>query len=37
VVAHPERCTACGFCVWMCPHFAIDVYKHVEAEASEPS
>ena len=31
VFAHPERCTACGFCGWMCPHFAVDVYKYVEA------
>jgi len=23
----PESCSACGRCVWMCPHFAIEVYK----------
>ncbi len=32
---HPEKCTACGICNWMCPHFAIEVYKYVEAEAAE--
>ena len=31
--AEPEKCTACGICGWMCPHFAIEVYKYVEAEA----
>ena len=29
-----EKCTACGICGWMCPHFAIEVYKYVEAEAA---
>jgi 2-oxoglutarate ferredoxin oxidoreductase subunit delta len=32
--AEPEKCTACGICGWMCPHFAIEVYKYVEAEAA---
>ena len=26
----PEKCTACGICGWMCPHFAIEVYKYVD-------
>ena len=30
---YPEKCNACGVCGWMCPDFAIDVYKHVEEEA----
>lgn len=28
--AFPERCNACGVCAWMCPEFAIEVYKFVE-------
>ncbi len=27
---HPEKCNACGICGWMCPDFAVDVYKFVE-------
>ncbi|MBI4595662.1 MAG: 4Fe-4S binding protein [Candidatus Tectomicrobia bacterium] len=27
----PELCNACGICGWMCPHFAIQVYKMPEA------
>jgi len=26
----PERCNACGVCAWMCPQFAIEVYRYVE-------
>ncbi len=32
-VMHPEKCNACGVCAWMCPDFAIDVYKYVEEAA----
>ena len=28
VFAQPERCNACGVCAWMCPEYAIDVYKY---------
>jgi 2-oxoglutarate ferredoxin oxidoreductase subunit delta len=28
--AHPEKCNACGVCGWMCPDFAIEVYRYVE-------
>jgi 2-oxoglutarate ferredoxin oxidoreductase subunit delta len=28
----PDRCTACGVCAWMCPEYAIDVYKCTTAE-----
>jgi len=28
----PEKCNACGICSWMCPGFAIEVYKFVERE-----
>jgi 2-oxoglutarate ferredoxin oxidoreductase subunit delta len=27
----PENCTGCEVCAWMCPDFAIDVYKYREA------
>ena len=30
----PENCNACGFCGWMCPHLAIEVYKHTEETSS---
>ncbi|MCP4685614.1 MAG: hypothetical protein GY867_09230, partial [bacterium] len=33
VFTNEEKCTACGICEWMCPHFGIEVYKYVEAEA----
>lgn len=23
----PEHCNACGICGWMCPHFAIEVFR----------
>jgi len=26
-----DQCTACGNCRAQCPHFAIEVYKHVKA------
>ncbi len=29
--ANPDNCNACGICEWMCPHFAIEVYKYVES------
>ncbi len=32
VFTEPDRCNACGICGWMCPDFAIDVYRYVEAE-----
>ena len=28
--AYPEKCTACAVCGWLCPDFAIEVYKYVE-------
>ena len=28
-LANPEACTACCICGWMCPDYAIDVYKFV--------
>ena len=31
VFINPEDCTACSVCAWMCPHFAIEVYKYVES------
>lgn len=27
---NPEECIACCMCAWMCPDFAIEVYKFVE-------
>ena len=30
---NPEKCNACCVCAWMCPDFAIEVYKYVEEEA----
>lgn len=32
--AAPEKCNACGVCGWMCPDFAIEVYKYVKAPAT---
>lgn len=32
-LTYPEKCNACGVCGWMCPDFAIDVYKYVEEAA----
>jgi len=28
----PDKCTACSVCAWMCPHFAIEVYKYTPAK-----
>lgn len=28
----PEKCTGCGVCGWLCPDYAIEVYKLVEME-----
>jgi 2-oxoglutarate ferredoxin oxidoreductase subunit delta len=30
VFAQAERCNACGVCGWLCPEFAIEVYKFAE-------
>ena len=30
-----EKCTACGACVWMCPSFAVEVYRWVDAEEAK--
>lgn len=35
VVAHPERCIGCGTCAWMCPHWAIQVYRCIDATNKE--
>jgi 2-oxoglutarate ferredoxin oxidoreductase subunit delta len=32
--AHPDKCTACQACAWMCPETAIEVYRFVEEESS---
>lgn len=37
VFADPDQCNACGICGWMCPHFAIEVYRDVEAKEGEVS
>jgi len=29
VFVEPDTCNACGVCGWMCPDFAIEVYKYV--------
>ena len=29
-LSDPDRCNGCGICGWMCPDFAIEVYKIVE-------
>ncbi|MFH1625586.1 MAG: ferredoxin family protein [Pseudomonadota bacterium] len=31
VVAKPDKCNACGVCGWMCPHYAIEVYKFIDS------
>ncbi len=28
-----ENCNACSVCAWMCPDFAIEVYKYVDDPA----
>lgn len=36
VFSNTEKCNACGICGWMCPHFAIEVYRiHEEVEATQ--
>ena len=30
---NPDKCTACSICAWMCPEFAIEVYKYIEEAA----
>jgi formate hydrogenlyase subunit 6/NADH:ubiquinone oxidoreductase subunit I len=37
VFANPGRCNACGVCNWMCPHFAIEVYRYIENQGAESS
>jgi 2-oxoglutarate ferredoxin oxidoreductase subunit beta len=32
LVTNPERCTGCGDCVWMCPHWAIEVNRCIESK-----
>ena len=32
-LAEPDKCTACCVCAWMCPDYAIEVYKYIEAPA----
>ena len=34
VLSAPDECNACGICGWMCPDFAIQVYKYIVREAS---
>lgn len=34
VFAEPDKCNGCGVCGWMCPHFAIEVYRYVEDKAA---
>ena len=26
----PSECNACGMCVWMCPHLALEVYQCID-------
>jgi len=33
-IAEPGECNACGVCGWMCPEFAIEVYKYVKAPST---
>ena len=28
-LVEPDKCNACCVCAWMCPDFAIDVYKSI--------
>jgi len=34
---NPDRCNGCGICGWMCPDFAIEVYKYVETKKPSPA
>lgn len=34
VFAHPENCNACAVCAWMCPDFAIEVFRWVPAQSA---
>ncbi|MDY6843545.1 MAG: 4Fe-4S binding protein [Thermodesulfobacteriota bacterium] len=34
VFSEPEKCNACCVCGWMCPDFAIEVYKLDETKAA---
>jgi 2-oxoglutarate ferredoxin oxidoreductase subunit delta len=33
-LVNPDECNGCGICVWMCPHFAIEVFR-VENDGDE--
>ena len=33
----PDKCNGCGVCGWMCPDFAIEVYKYVETKKPSPA
>lgn len=35
--ANPDNCTACAICAWMCPQFAIEVYKYTETKVPTSS
>jgi len=35
VIAHPERCTGCGWCELHCPDFAISVRERLPEPAEE--
>jgi 2-oxoglutarate ferredoxin oxidoreductase subunit delta len=35
VIAHPERCTGCGWCELHCPDFAISVREQVTETPKE--
>ncbi|MDY6834817.1 MAG: ferredoxin family protein [Chloroflexota bacterium] len=30
----PDKCNGCGICGWLCPDFAIEVYRTVESRSS---
>jgi len=30
----PNKCNGCGICGWLCPDFAIEVYRAVESDSS---
>ena len=29
---NPDLCNTCGFCTWMCPHFAIEVFLDLDED-----